>query len=73
MGIVPNQLPIITTSLITANLALCGSPFLAGFYSKDLIIEIELFNKTNSLILALFLLGTAFTSIYSTRIIIFGL
>merc|ERR1712111_54171 len=33
-------LPIPSAVMITANLRLCGMPFIRGFYSKDLILEI---------------------------------
>lgn len=62
--------PLTITSLLIANLALCGRPFLAGFYSKDLILEISLFNPTNIIIIGLFYLATILTARYSIRFII---
>lgn len=70
IGNLPQSSPLTTSSLIIANLALCGRPFLAGFYSKDLIIEIALFNSSNIIILLLFILATALTARYSIRFII---
>lgn len=32
--------PVVTVCINLANLSLCGIPFLAGFYSKDLIVEL---------------------------------
>lgn len=62
--------PLTISSLLIANLALCGRPFLAGFYSKDLILEISLFNSTNIIILTLLLLATILTARYSIRFIL---
>lgn len=62
--------PLTLSSLLIANIALCGRPFLAGFYSKDLIIEIALFNPTNIIVIILFILATAITARYSIRFII---
>lgn len=70
VGIVFHQAPIITTSLLTANLALCGTPFLAGFYSKDVILELSLALPRNIIILMIFILATALTAAYSARIMI---
>lgn len=70
IGNLPQSSPLTTSSLIVANLALSGSPFLAGFYSKDLIIEIALFNSSNFIILILFIIATAITASYSIRFII---
>jgi NADH-ubiquinone oxidoreductase chain 5 len=66
-GNAPSQLPLTTSAITIANLALCGTPFLAGFYSKDLILEILLFNPANSLITLIFLAATILTAAYSTR------
>jgi len=61
--------PISVTSLIIANISLIGFPFIAGFFSKDLIIEIVLFNKRNILIFLSLLVATIFTLLYSIRFI----
>nr|ACT80211.1 NADH dehydrogenase subunit 5 [Rhopalomyia pomum] len=54
-----------------ASLALCGMPFLAGFYSKDLILEFVLINNINFLFIILFFVSTSLTVMYSFRLIFF--
>ena len=39
MGSLSVYMPFTSSSLIVSNFALCGMPFLAGFYSKDFILE----------------------------------
>ena len=68
VGNLANQLPITLSSLTLANLALCGAPFIAGFYSKDAILETTLSAPTNMVILTLFFFATALTAAYSTRL-----
>jgi len=34
-------IPITSSSLLISNFALCGIPFLAGFYYRDYILEIR--------------------------------
>nr|QHT64900.1 NADH dehydrogenase subunit 5 [Alitta succinea] len=69
MGNISVQLPMITSSITIANMALCGFPFLAGFYSKDLIIETNsmIMNKTNMIITLMFIIATILTTAYTTR------
>nr|YP_009926552.1 NADH dehydrogenase subunit 5 [Hediste japonica]QNH92143.1 NADH dehydrogenase subunit 5 [Hediste japonica] len=69
MGNVSTQLPVITTAISIANMALCGAPFLAGFYSKDLIIEsmTMLMTQKNLIIFFMFVVATILTTAYSTR------
>ena len=43
MGRILISLPIIRARFVISNLALRGMPFLAGFYSKDLILEFSYF------------------------------
>jgi len=40
MGGLSVYMPFTSSSLIVSNFALCGMPFLAGFYSRDFILEI---------------------------------
>ena len=59
--------PTLTSCITIANLALCGTPFLAGFYSKDLILEISSFSPNNIIILIIFFIATGLTAGYSIR------
>lgn len=61
-------IPFTISCLNVANLALCGIPFLAGFYSKDLILEIVLISEINLFTLFLFFFSTGLTVIYSLRL-----
>jgi len=49
-------------------MSLCGLPFLSGFYSKDIIIEIIIIKGKNLFIFFILILGTSLTVIYSCRL-----
>ena len=71
MGGVWKKIPLTYALMLIGTLALTGFPFLAGFYSKDAIIESAYFSKSLFAGYA-FVIGltTAFiTSIYSWRLI----
>nr|YP_009059455.1 NADH dehydrogenase subunit 5 [Aliger gigas]AIN37251.1 NADH dehydrogenase subunit 5 [Aliger gigas] len=68
MGMIFCQAPLTISCMNVANLSLCGAPFLSGFYSKDLILEVALFNSTNFLMILLIFLATGMTAAYSLRL-----
>jgi len=61
------QIPITTVCITIANLSLCGAPFIAGFYSKDLILESVLFYPSNIIAISIFFVATGCTAAYSIR------
>ena len=63
-----NFIPIVTAVILIANISLCGLPFLSGFYSKDIILEIIIIKGLNLLIILVVLVGTFLTVAYSCRI-----
>ena len=54
--------------IIIANIRLCGLPFLRGFYSKDIIIEIVIIKGKRFFLFFLLIIGTRLTVIYSCRL-----
>lgn len=65
-------IPITTACFNISNLALCGIPFLAGFYSKDIILEIVSISNVNMLIFFLFFFSTGLTVCYSFRLVYYS-
>jgi len=61
-------IPFTLRMFMTANLRLCGLPFIAGFYSKDLILEIFIMRRLNLFIFVIIILSTALTVLYSCRL-----
>lgn len=67
VGSLYKQIPLSISCIIISKAALIGLPFIAGFYSKDLIIEITIFRRTNRVIIGLYGVATMLTAAYSMR------
>nr|YP_009692094.1 NADH dehydrogenase subunit 5 [Hypsauchenia hardwickii]QEG98427.1 NADH dehydrogenase subunit 5 [Hypsauchenia hardwickii] len=61
-------LPICTCCFNISSMCLCGIPFLAGFYSKDLIIENLIFNGFNLFMFIFYYMSLGLTCCYSLRL-----
>nr|UDU84715.1 NADH dehydrogenase subunit 5 [Pyrgopsella youngi] len=69
MGNLMISLPYISSCFVISNLALSGMPFLSGFYSKDMILELSLMEELNLLSLFMLFLSTGLTVVYTFRLI----
>nr|WGO57776.1 NADH dehydrogenase subunit 5 [Episymploce sp.] len=73
MGNLSFQMPLTSSCLMVSNFALCGMPFLAGFYSKDLILEMVSLSYINIFGFILFYFSTGLTVCYSFRLFYYTL
>nr|WOR80908.1 NADH dehydrogenase subunit 5 [Anaspides tasmaniae] len=69
MGGLAKQMPLSSMLMMLANLSLCGTPFLAGFYSKDLILEISFMGSVSMVGIFLYILSTGLTVCYTGRLV----
>nr|YP_011026017.1 NADH dehydrogenase subunit 5 [Ventidius pulai]WQM87289.1 NADH dehydrogenase subunit 5 [Ventidius pulai] len=68
MGGLTNQLPFTITCFCISNMSLCGFPYLSGFYSKDLILELMTFTGSNFFIYFIMYISVGLTVSYSIRL-----
>nr|YP_009255434.1 NADH dehydrogenase subunit 5 [Anopheles homunculus]AND46644.1 NADH dehydrogenase subunit 5 [Anopheles homunculus]AWB99844.1 NADH dehydrogenase subunit 5 [Anopheles homunculus] len=73
MGSLMMSMPLTCSCFNVANLALCGMPFLAGFYSKDLILEMVSLSYLNFFSFFLFFFSTGLTVCYSFRLVYYSM
>lgn len=73
MGGLVKIIPLTCCFFNISNLSLCGIPFLAGFYSKDLILEVLSINYLNIFIYIIFFISTGLTVRYSFRLVYYSI
>lgn len=61
--------PFNSSTIILARASLCGTPFTAAFFSKEPIIEINIYNNRTLGIIIFTLLSLIITLLYSSRLI----
>lgn len=66
-GALTQKMPLTTLCIVIANISLIGIPFIAGFYSKDIIIELTIASSSNLIIILITLVSTILTAAYSSR------
>nr|YP_003331374.1 NADH dehydrogenase subunit 5 [Apatides fortis]ACM45057.1 NADH dehydrogenase subunit 5 [Apatides fortis] len=73
MGSLVNQMPLTISFFCISNLSLCGLPFLSGFYSKDLVLEVFSMGHFNIFVYVVFFLSVGFTVSYTFRLMYYTL
>lgn len=73
IGSIVNFIPLTSVCFNVSRLSLCGIPFLAGFYSKDLILEMVCLRWINCLIFFLYFISTGLTASYSFRLFYYSI
>nr|QGA46886.1 NADH dehydrogenase subunit 5 [Reticulitermes tibialis] len=73
MGGLSVYMPFTSSCLMVSSFALCGMPFLAGFYSSDFILEMISLSYVNVFGFLLLFVSTGLTVCYSFRLFYFVL
>nr|ARH53864.1 NADH dehydrogenase subunit 5 [Epuraea guttata] len=73
MGSLIYHMPLTCVFFNISNFSLCGLPFLSGFYSKDLIVEIMSMQYLNMFIYLIFYVSIGLTVCYSIRLTYYSL
>nr|YP_008757918.1 NADH dehydrogenase subunit 5 [Junonia orithya]AGS43936.1 NADH dehydrogenase subunit 5 [Junonia orithya] len=71
MGGISMYIPLTSLCMNISNLALCGIPFLAGFYSKDMILEVVSMSNLNLFVYYLYYFSTGLTMFYTIRLLMY--
>lgn len=70
-GNLKDFIPFVIIRFYVSTLALMGYPFLSGFYSKDLIIEVSYISDIGFILISIMLVSLSLTVVYSLRLCIF--
>nr|APX40753.1 NADH dehydrogenase subunit 5 [Entomoscelis adonidis] len=73
MGSLIKHMPLTCAFFNICNFSLCGLPFLSGFYSKDLIVEVMSMSYLNIYIYLIFYISIGLTVCYSFRLVYYSL
>nr|QUB07118.1 NADH dehydrogenase subunit 5 [Donacia flemola] len=73
MGNLVSYIPVTCVYFNICNFSLCGLPFLSGFYSKDLIVEVMSMMYLNIFIYMIFYISIGLTVSYSFRLMYYSL
>lgn len=73
MGNMVDIIPLTSVCFHVSNLALCGIPFLAGYYSRDMILEMSSLRNLNYIRFILYFFSTGLTVMYSLRLIYYSI
>nr|UGK73302.1 NADH dehydrogenase subunit 5 [Balala lui] len=73
MGSVCLFFPLTSSCFNISSMALCGIPFLSGFYSKDLIIDYSSFYGLSFFFFSFYYLSLGMTSFYSVRLLYYSM
>nr|QUB07209.1 NADH dehydrogenase subunit 5 [Labidostomis urticarum] len=73
LGGLINQMPYTITLFNVCNFSLCGLPFMSGFYSKDLVVEVMSMGYLNIFIYVIFYISVGLTVSYSARLAYYSL
>lgn len=73
IGRLINQIPLTCCFFNISNIALCGIPFLSGFYSKDLVLESFSMGYSNFFVYLVLYISIGLTVRYSIRLSYYSL